>query len=162
MFTRHTLYGLRTLVPCTPELRSLHPSSKLPWLYEGQCMQATLPGVLHHCKIFSALAVLERPWRIHSSAVALSHHPRETPCSTTYGNDMLDNFCVASSSDVCPTRVPTSRWLSIAWAGIGAKRGSHSCMSRSMAERPSSRLMSWHDNLFLEKLRLCREYVSHR
>ena len=162
MFARHALHGLRILVSLPPELSSRYPSSKLPWLCQGRSMQVTLPGVFHLCKMLSGLAVSEHPGRIHCSPVLLSHHRRETPYSTTSGNDTVAESVVAISSNVCPTRVPFTRRLHIASFCIGAPSGSRNWVSRGMANRPSPPLMSAHDTRFLEMIRLCRECVPHR
>ena len=159
MLALHALHGLRTLVSCTSKLHSRYPSSKM---YEGRSMQLTSPGISHLCEIVCTLPVSEHPWRIQCSDVVFSHHHRETPYSTTRGNDMVADFVTATTPKVCVPRGPLTRLLPIAWFGIGAERGPHSCVSRSMADRPSSRHMSAHDTSFLEGLRLCREYVSLR
>ena len=95
MFARHELHALRILVSCARELRSRYPSSKLPWLYEDRSMQVELPDVCHLGKVLSALAVSERPRRIHCSAVVVSHHGRDTPWRTAYGNDTVAEFFLA-------------------------------------------------------------------
>ena len=159
MWARHALHGLRTLVSCTSKLHSRYPSSKM---YEGGSMQVTLPGVRHLCKMLPALAVSEHPWRNNRSAVVFSHHHRETLCSTIHGNDMSADFLMNTASNVSLPRDLLTRWPSIAWFGIGAKRGSHNCVSRSMADLPASGRTSDHDTRFDEGLRLCREYVFHR
>ena len=161
MFARHALHGLRILVSFPPELSSQYPSSKLPWLCQGRSMQVTLPGVFHLCKIFSALAVSEHPGRIHCSAVVLSRHRRETPCSSTCGNDTVAQSLVATSSNVCPTHVPFTQRLHIAWFCIGVPGGSRNCVSRGMASRPSPPRMSANDTRFLKMIKLCRECVPH-
>ena len=158
MFTRDALHGLRILVSCALELRSRYPSSKLPWLYEGRCMQVTVPGVFHRYKASSSLAVSEHPRRMPWSAVVMSHNRRERP-SQTCGNDTVADFLMVSSSNFSPTRVPLRRWLHIASVCIGVTRGPHDCVSRGMADRPSS--LGANDTRFLEGLRLCRECASH-
>ena len=161
MFSRHAFHGLRMLVSCAPELRSRYPSSKLPWLYEDRSMQVTLPGVLNLCKILSALVLSERPRRIHCSAVVLSPYRRETPCSTKCSNDTGAEFHVATSSNMCPTPAPFTRWLRMACFCIGGTRGSHNLVSRGIADRFTTQRMLG-DKRFLENLGLCREYVPYR
>ena len=160
MLARHALHSLRILVSCAPELRSRYPSIKLPWLYEGQCMQFTLTGVFHRSKMLSALAVSEHPRRMHWPAVVMSHHRRERP-SQTCGNDTVVEFLMISSSNFSPTRVPFTRWLQVACVCIGATRGPHDCVSRGMADQPSSQRMGAHDSRFLDSLRLYRECAPH-
>ena len=163
MFARHALHGLRILVSCAPELRSRYLSSKLPWLYEGRSMQITSFGVLRFDTCVNyALAVSRRPRRIHCSAVMLSHYRPEPQCTTTCGNDTVAEFLTTNSSNLCPTGVPFTRWLHIAWFYAGSTRGSHKCGFQSMAGRPSSQRVSDRDTAFLENLRLCREYVPQR
>ena len=157
MFTRHALHALRILVSCAPELRSRHPSSKVPWLYEDRSMQVKFPGRVHLCKFPSALEVSERRRRLHCSAVVVSHHGRDTPWCTTYGNDMVAESIVSTASNVHSNPVPFTRWLHTAWLCIGETRGSHSCVSRGMADQPSSQRMTARDTLFLENLKVCRE-----
>ena len=147
MLARHASHGLRILVSCAPKLRSRYPSIKLPWLCEGQCMQLTLAGMFRRSKIPSALAVSEYPRRMHWPVVVMSHHRRERP-SQTCGNDTVAEFLMISSSNVSPTRVPFTRWLHVACVCIGATRGPHDCVSRGMADQPSSQPV-----LFLRKIR---------
>ena len=160
MFARHALKGLRILVSCAPELRSRYLYSKVPWLYEGRSMQITSPGVLRFdtC-VNSAVAVSQRPRQIHFSAVVLSHYRPDPQCTTTCSNDIVDEFLMTNSSNLCPTGVPFTRWLHIAWFYAGSTRRSHKCGFRGMADLPSSQRVSDRDTAFLENLRLCREYV---
>ena len=147
MLARRALHALRILMSSgAPELRSRYQSSKLPWLYEDRSMQVKLPGVFNLCKVPSALAVSERPWQIHCSAVAVSHHGRDTPWCTTYGNDTVAAFFVRTATNVHPNPILFTRWLHTAWL--------------CMADRPSSQRHS-HNTHFLENLELCREYVPH-
>ena len=157
MLTRDALHGLRILVSCALELRSRYPSSKLPWLYEGRCMQVTVPGVFHRYKASSSLALSEHPRRMPWSAVVMSHNRRERP-SQTCGNDRVADYLMVTSSNFIPNRVTFARWLHIASVCIGATRGPHDCVSRGMADRPSSQA---YDTRFLENLRLCRECAPH-
>ena len=162
MFTGHTLHGFRIPASCAPELRSRYLPSKLTWLYEGRSIQVTLPGVLKFCKAsLSASAVSERPWRIHCSAVVLSHNRPETPCSTTYDNDTVAEFLIANTSNAFPKGWPYTRWLHNARFIVGAAMGSHNCGFRGMADRPSSKRVSDLDTRFVDSLRLCRECVPH-
>ena len=162
MFARHALHGLRILGSFSPELSSQYPSSKLPWSYQCRSMRLTFPGVFHLCKVFSAVAVSEHPWRIHCSAALLSHHRPGTPHITTCGNDTVAKSLVSISSNVCPNHVPFTRRLHIAWFCIGAPSGARNCVSRGVANRPSPPPMSANDTRFLEMIRLCRECVPHR
>ena len=157
MFARHALHGVRILVSCAPELQCRYPSSKLPWLHEGRSMQVTFPGVSQVCKFLPDLAVSERPRRIHFSAVVASHHGRDTPRCTTYGNDMVDAFPMSTSSNARLNSIPFTRTRHTAWLCIAATRGPHNCVSRGMADRPSSQRMSAPDTRFLDSLKLCRE-----
>ena len=161
MLTRHALHGLRILASCASELRSRYPSSKLPWPYENRSMEVKFPGLFHLRKVLSALAVSERPRRIHCSAVLVSHHGLDTQWCTTYGNDTVAELLFSTAANVHPNPVPFMRWLHTAWLCIGATRGSHNRVSRGMADRPSSQRMTAHDTHFVENLKLCQEYVSH-
>ena len=160
MFAQHALHALRILVSRAPELQCRYPSSKLPWLYEYRIMQVKLPGAFNLRKVLSALAVSERPRRIHCSAVVVSHNGRDTPCCTAYGNDMVAAFFVSTASNVLNS-VPFTRWLHTARLCIGATRGSHNCVSRGMADQPSSQRVTVFDTRFLENLKVCRECVPH-
>ena len=159
MFARHALHGLRILVSCAPELQCRYPSSKLPWLHEGRIMQVKLAGIFPLSEFLSALALSEHPRRIHCSAAVVSHHGRDTPWCTTYGNDMVAAFIANTAYNMHPNPVPFTRWLHTAWLCIGETRGSHNCVSRGMADQPSSQSMTARDTRFLESLKVCREYV---
>ena len=157
MFARHILHGLRILKSCAPELRKRHPSSRPPWPYKGHSMQLTLPFVLRICEARFASAVSERPKRTHSSASAVSHYRMGTPNNTSCSNAMVTELVMATKSNVCPSRRPSTRWPYIAW--VCATRGSPNCVSRGMAVLPSSQRESTYHSIFLDNLRLCREYV---
>ena len=158
MFARHALHSVRILVSCAPELRSRYPSSKLPWLYEGQDSQVKLLGMLHLEKCLSVLAVSERLRQVYCSTV-VSHNGRDTPCCTTYGYDMVAALVNSTSPNVLPNRLPFMRSLHTTWLCIGAPRVSRNCTSRGMSDRPSSQRVSAFNTHFLERLQLCREYV---
>ena len=161
MLVRHASHGLRILVSKVPEIRR-YPSNKLSWLNQGQQLQVSLPGVFYLCNILPTSAVSERPRRIHCSAAVLSHHRPGTPCSTTGDNDTIAEDVMTISSSVYQARAPFSQWLHVPWFGIGTTRGSHDCLSRGVADQPSSRRMPAREKRFLENLELCREYVHRR
>ena len=162
MFAGHALHVLRVLVSRAPELRSRYLSSKLPWLYEGRSIQVTLSGGLEFSKpLLASVAASERPRRIHCSAVVLSHYRPETPRSTTCGNDTVAKLLIVKGDNVCAKGWQYTRWLHNAWFCVRAAMGSHNCGFRGMADRASSQRMSLKNACFVERLRLCREYVPH-
>ena len=157
MFAWHTVHGLRILKSCALEFRKRYPSSQTPWPYKDQF---NLPFVLRVGETRVASASSQRPVRNHSYAFAVSYSRRDTPNHTTCSNGMVTELLMATKTNACPTRRPYTRWSHIAW--VCATTGSHNCVSRSMADRPSSRRMSARGTSFLESLGLCREYVSLR
>ena len=159
MFAWHTLHGLRILKSCALEVRKRYPSSQTPWPCKRQNMQFTLPFMLRVWETRVVSAVSERPGRNHCSAVAVSHYRRDTPKNTTCSNAMVTELFIATTFNMCPPDRPSTRWPYILWAYTGATRGSHNCMSRGMADLPSSRNKSARESNFLENLRLCREHV---
>ena len=162
MFAWHTVHGLRILKSCALEFRKRYQSSQKPWPYKGQSMQFTMPFVSRVCETRVASAVSERRGRNHCSSVAMSHYRRDTPKNTTCRNAMVTEPFIATTSNMCPTGRPSTRWPYIAWVGTWAARESHNCISRGMAELPSSQRKSIQESNFLENLRLCREYVPRR